>query len=79
MPKYRIAETLRVEYIVDSESPDKGVKKYMDDFIVMFNSEQKFQCVSGTDFTVNKVNEDGTLGEEVDPMDETGQTGDWAV
>lgn len=66
MPKYRVAEIVRLEYIIDSESPSKAVDSYMKEFTSMFTSTKPIETVEGTDFTVNAVNEDGTIGEEVD-------------
>ncbi len=71
MPKYRIAETLRVEYIVDSQSPSKAVDEYMKEFLLLFNTDRQIEASEGTDFTIHKVNEDGTLGYEQDPCDNT--------
>jgi hypothetical protein len=68
MPKYRIAETLRVQFIIDTDAPNKAVDTYMKEFIKMFTSDKPIDVQEGTDFTINLVNEDGTLGEEVDPQ-----------
>ena len=67
MPKYRIAETLRVEFIVDSDKPSNAVGGYMKQFLRTFYAENGIQCMEGSEFTVHLVNEDGTLGYEVDP------------
>lgn len=70
MPKYRIAETLRVELIIDDETADKAIEQYMKEFLHTFNSEQGIQCMEGSDFTVHKVNDNGSIGEEIDPPNE---------
>jgi hypothetical protein len=67
MPKYRIAETLRVEFIIESDAPNKAVDTYMHEFIKMFTADKTIQVQEGTEFTINLVNQDGTLGYEVDP------------
>lgn len=67
MPKYKIAETLRVQLIIDTDSPSKAVETYMSDFIRMFTADKPIQVQEGTDFTIHLVNQDGTLGYEVDP------------
>lgn len=67
MPKYRIAETLRVEFIVDDDTANGAVGKYMKEFLNTFDTKQNIQCMEGSEFVVNLVNADGTLGYEVDP------------
>jgi hypothetical protein len=69
MPKYRIAETLRVELTIDAQSPDKAVKMYMEEFLLLFNTDRQIDCKTGEDFIINKVNDNGSIGEEVDPCD----------
>lgn len=75
MPKYRIAETLRVELITDDENANKAIEQYMKDFLLLFNGERKIQCMEGSEFTVHLVNEDGTLGYEVDPEESDSKDG----
>lgn len=67
MPKYRIAETLRVEFIVTDENAKQAVDKYMNEFIKTFTADKAIQVQEGTEFTTNIVNDDGSIGEEVDP------------
>jgi hypothetical protein len=67
MPKYRIAETLRVQLITDDETANGAIEQYMKDFLLLFNEQRKIQCMEGSDFTVHLVNEDGSIGYEVDP------------
>lgn len=67
MPKYRIAETLRVQLITDDETANGAIEQYMKDFLLLFNEQRKIQCMEGSDFTVHFVNEDGSIGYEVDP------------
>lgn len=69
MPKYQIAETLRVKLIVDDETANGAIEQYMKDFLLLFNSQRKIQCMEGSDFTVHFVNEDGSIGYEVDPAE----------
>lgn len=72
MPKYRIAETLRVEFITDNETASGAVEQYVKEFLVAFNannSKHNIKCMEGSDFTVHLVNDDGTLGYEVDPVE----------
>jgi hypothetical protein len=69
MPKYRIAETLRVEFIVNSDTPSKAVDEYMKEFLLLFNTDRQIDATTGEDFTIHLVNDDGTLGYEQDPCD----------
>lgn len=75
MPKYRIAETLRVELITDDENANKAIEQYMKDFLLLFNEQRKIQCMEGSEFTVHNVNDDGTLGYEVDPAESDSKDG----
>jgi len=75
MPKYRIAETLRVDLIIDSDNANDAVKEYMKEFLLLFNTERKIDCKEGTDFTVHKVNDNGSIGEEVDPAESDSKDG----
>jgi hypothetical protein len=67
MPKYCISETLRVQFIVDLDKPSNAVEQYMKQFLRTFYAENGIQCMEGSEFSVRLVNEDGTLGYEVDP------------
>ena len=67
MPKYRIAETLRVEFIIEDENAKQAVDKYMSEFMRTFTADKAIQVQEGTDFTTNIVNENGSIGEEIDP------------
>lgn len=75
MPKYQIAETLRVKLIVDDETANGAIEQYMKDFLLLFNSQRKIQCMEGSDFTVHLVNEDGSIGYEVDPAESDSKDG----
>lgn len=75
MPKYRIAETLRVELITDDENANQAIAKYMKEFLLLFNTERQIECMEGTDFTVHLVNDDGTIGYEVDPEESDSKDG----
>lgn len=75
MPKYQIAETLRVQFVIDDENANSAIGKYMNEFLLLFNTERKIQCMEGADFTVHLVNEDGTLGYEVDPEESDSKDG----
>ena len=75
MPKYQIAETLRVKLIVDDETANGAIEQYMKDFLLLFNSQRKIQCMEGSDFTVHFVNENGSLGYEVDPAESDSKDG----
>lgn len=75
MPKYRIAETLRVEFIVDDDTANGAIKKYMKEFLSTFSPQQNIRCVEGSDFTVHFVNENGSIGYEVDPEESDSKDG----
>ena len=70
MPKYRIAENLRVQLITESENAESAVEQYMKAFLLTFMADNSIQCMEGSDFTVHKVNDNGSIGEEVDPPNE---------
>lgn len=76
MPKFRIAETLRVEFIADNETASGAVEQYVKEFLVAFNSnntKHNIKCMEGSDFTIHFVNENGSLGYEVDPAESDSQ------
>jgi hypothetical protein len=65
MPKYRVAETLRVEFITEGDTPDHAVKNYLKEFRGNFGANDSIEVVQGVDLEINFVKEDGTLGDEV--------------
>lgn len=75
MPKYRIAETLRVEFIVTDENANKAIQQYMNEFMKTFTADKAIQVQEGTDFTVHNVNDNGSIGEEVDPAESDSKDG----
>ncbi len=69
MPKYRIQEIVRIQLVTEDETANGAIDKYMKQFLLKFKAEDSIQCMEGSDFTVHLVNDDGTLGYEVDPAE----------
>lgn len=67
MPKFRIAETVRVEFFTDADSLDKAMKEYLDEFILTFNSKRKVNAIESTDFTTMRL--DNSEWVEIDYTD----------
>lgn len=72
--RYRIAETLRVEFFCDAENANSAIKQYLKNFQSKIGVNDSIEVIEGIDFTSQKL-ENGEwidVDEELDVIVEKG-------